>query len=120
MSAQVDAGVPAPALLADYERDPLRYQELLDASGAVRLQWRELIAELDRATPLQMRHRQQFVARQVRENGITYNIYSEAKDIQRPWDLDLLPQLVDASEWQLGRGRRAQRPQPAHRRCQRA
>lgn len=40
--------------------------------------------------------RQQFVTRQIRENGISYNIYSEAKDSQRPWDLDLLPQMVDA------------------------
>jgi len=102
MNAQLDSGAAlASPLFADYVRDPLRYQEVLDASGAVRPHWRELIAELDRATPLQMRHRQQFVARQVRENGITYNIYSEAKDIQRPWDLDLLPQLVDASEWRV-------------------
>jgi uncharacterized circularly permuted ATP-grasp superfamily protein/uncharacterized alpha-E superfamily protein len=100
MSTQRDpAALPLPPpLLAGIDRDPLRYQELFDGD-AVRPHWRELIAELERATPLQMRHRQQFVARQVRENGITYNVYSDARDVQRPWDLDLLPQLVAADEW---------------------
>lgn len=100
MSALPDpvADSPSPSLLASVDRDPARYQELF-AGTEVRPHWSELIAELERATPLQMRHRQQFVSRQVRENGITYNIYSEAKDSQRPWDLDLLPQMVDAAEW---------------------
>lgn len=99
MSAQIDLDAAAPApLLAGVQRDPMRYQELFDGD-AVRPHWKELVAELERATPLQMRHRQQFVTRQIRENGISYNIYSEAKDFQRPWDLDLLPQLVDAGQW---------------------
>lgn len=103
MNAQADsAALHAASVLAGFDGDPARYQELRDTHGHTRPHWRALIAELERASALQMRHRQQFVARQIRENGITYNVYSEraeARDTQRPWDLDLLPQLVDADEW---------------------
>ena len=38
--------------------------------------------------------------RQVRDNGITYNVYSADDQPQRPWSLDLFPLLVDAASWQ--------------------
>jgi uncharacterized circularly permuted ATP-grasp superfamily protein/uncharacterized alpha-E superfamily protein len=40
------------------------------------------------------------LARQVRDNGITYNVYADADGPQRPWSLDLFPLLVDANNWQ--------------------
>ena len=38
--------------------------------------------------------------RQVRDNGISYNVYADADRPQRPWALDLLPLMVDALSWQ--------------------
>jgi uncharacterized circularly permuted ATP-grasp superfamily protein/uncharacterized alpha-E superfamily protein len=91
---------PAPtSLLAGYERDARGHHEMLDADGAVRAHWRPLIDELDASTPLQMRHRLDFVERQIREDGITYNIYADAKGADRPWALDLLPQIIEAADW---------------------
>ena len=40
------------------------------------------------------------LARQVRDNGVTYNVYSDAGGPQRPWALDLFPLIVTADDWQ--------------------
>ena len=38
--------------------------------------------------------------RQIRDNGVTYNVYANsAKDLQRPWALDLFPMIVGADDW---------------------
>jgi uncharacterized circularly permuted ATP-grasp superfamily protein/uncharacterized alpha-E superfamily protein len=38
--------------------------------------------------------------RQVRDNGITYNVYSAADQPQRPWSLDLFPLILGHRDWQ--------------------
>lgn len=38
--------------------------------------------------------------RQVRDNGITYNVYAAADQPQRPWSLDLFPLMVPQAHWQ--------------------
>jgi uncharacterized circularly permuted ATP-grasp superfamily protein/uncharacterized alpha-E superfamily protein len=37
--------------------------------------------------------------RQVRDNGITYNVYADANGPQRPWSLDLFPLIVTPQSW---------------------
>jgi uncharacterized circularly permuted ATP-grasp superfamily protein len=38
--------------------------------------------------------------RQVRDNGITYNVYAAADQPQRPWSLDLFPLMLGHTDWQ--------------------
>ncbi|MDB5750443.1 MAG: hypothetical protein JWP65_864, partial [Ramlibacter sp.] len=38
--------------------------------------------------------------RQVRDNGITYNVYAEGGGPQRPWSLDLFPLIISPGSWQ--------------------
>jgi uncharacterized circularly permuted ATP-grasp superfamily protein/uncharacterized alpha-E superfamily protein len=40
------------------------------------------------------------LSRQVRDNGITYNVYADAGGPQRPWSLDLFPLIVTPDSWQ--------------------
>jgi len=37
--------------------------------------------------------------RQVRDNGITYNVYADANGPQRPWSLDLFPLIISPDSW---------------------
>ncbi len=37
--------------------------------------------------------------RQIRDNGVTYNVYADANGPQRPWSLDLLPLIISPSDW---------------------
>ncbi|MGZ5272289.1 MAG: circularly permuted type 2 ATP-grasp protein, partial [Ramlibacter sp.] len=39
------------------------------------------------------------LSRQVRDNGITYNVYADADGPQRPWSLDLFPLIVTPDSW---------------------
>ena len=38
--------------------------------------------------------------RQVRDNGVTYNVYADAERPQRPWSLDLFPLVISSQSWQ--------------------
>ena len=37
--------------------------------------------------------------RQVRDNGITYNVYADADGPQRPWSVDLFPLILSQADW---------------------
>ncbi|MET0509876.1 MAG: circularly permuted type 2 ATP-grasp protein [Burkholderiaceae bacterium] len=88
------------ALVTGYPAHSERYDELFGATGAARLHWRTLLEHLLDIGPqaLDARHRE--VTRLLRENGVTYNIYADPEGLARPWDLDLLPMIVSAAEWE--------------------
>jgi uncharacterized circularly permuted ATP-grasp superfamily protein/uncharacterized alpha-E superfamily protein len=94
-----------PDLLDRYPLTTGTYHELLEDSGAVRAHWQPLFDHLQRSTPAQLLQRQALLARQIQENGVTYNVYADPKGADRPWELDLLPHIIDAQEWrQLSAG----------------
>jgi uncharacterized circularly permuted ATP-grasp superfamily protein/uncharacterized alpha-E superfamily protein len=90
-----------PDLLADYPSPDGAYHELLDAAGQVRPHWRRLFEQLQRSSPAQLQQRQALLSRQIQENGVTYNVYADPDGADRPWELDLLPNVIPAEEWQV-------------------
>lgn len=88
-----------PDLLAHYPYSPTVYHELLEAEGRVRPHWQRLHQQLARSGAAQLRQRQELLVRQIQENGVTYNVYADPKGTDRPWELDLLPNLLSATEW---------------------
>lgn len=44
-------------------------------------------------------HRNANLHRQIRDNGVTYNVYADADGPQRPWSLDLFPMMVSSDDW---------------------
>ncbi|WP_447594307.1 circularly permuted type 2 ATP-grasp protein [Aquipseudomonas campi] len=89
-----------PDLLADYPQTDAAYHELLDARGGIRPHWRRLFEQLQRSSPAQLQQRQDLLTRQIQENGVTYNVYADPEGADRPWELDLLPNIIPAEEWQ--------------------
>ena len=47
-----------------------------------------------------LNHRAEILERQIRDNGVTYNVYADAGGPQRPWSLDLFPLIVTPESWQ--------------------
>ena len=93
-------------LSPDYLVPDGHFDEVRTGDGALRAPWAEFAAstELDAAYLSQAEKR---IARQIDENGVTYNVYATADGSQRPWSLDVLPVIVKALEWErLGRGLR--------------
>ena len=76
------------------------YNELCDANGDTRPHWQGLIETLQHEKPALMRKRVDAVLRQVRDNGVTYNVYADTDGLQRPWGLDVLPFILPNDEWQ--------------------
>jgi uncharacterized circularly permuted ATP-grasp superfamily protein len=76
------------------------YNELLDDNGVPRPHWQALIQTLASEDASEMRKRVEAVQRQVRENGVTYNVYADTNGLQRPWDLDVLPFIIPHEEWE--------------------
>ena len=46
-----------------------------------------------------LNHRSANLQRQIRDNGVTYNVYADADGPQRPWSLDLFPMIVSEQDW---------------------
>jgi uncharacterized circularly permuted ATP-grasp superfamily protein/uncharacterized alpha-E superfamily protein len=62
--------------------------------------WAEFFDTVASETAADMNQRSVLLARQVRDNGITYNVYADENGPQRPWSLDLFPLIVDPTSWQ--------------------
>ena len=46
-----------------------------------------------------LNHRTETLRRQIRDNGVTYNVYADTTGPQRPWALDLFPLIVSPESW---------------------
>jgi uncharacterized circularly permuted ATP-grasp superfamily protein/uncharacterized alpha-E superfamily protein len=98
--------VTALPLLQGYVVPEGHFDEMRTGDGELRQPWAEFAAaaELGAESLSQVQKR---VARQIDENGVTYNVYATADGLQRPWGLDVLPLIVEGKVWErLGRGLR--------------
>ena len=86
-------------LLAEYAQATNRYDELFAAPNSARAHWQPLIEHIASSPAERMRDRLHSVHRQVRENGVTYNVYADPQGADRPWELDLLPMIIPREEW---------------------
>jgi uncharacterized circularly permuted ATP-grasp superfamily protein/uncharacterized alpha-E superfamily protein len=86
-------------LITDYPPDAGRYDELFAAPSTPRAHWRRMFEELATASPAGLASRLGLVERDVRDSGVTYNVYADPQGQDRPWDLDVLPLILPADEW---------------------
>jgi len=61
--------------------------------------WQQFLNLSEAQSGLDLDQRYTHLQRQVRDNGVTYNVYADQEGPQRPWSLDLFPLLVDAPSW---------------------
>ena len=61
--------------------------------------WKQFLDTLAEDAAADMEQRSISLARQVRDNGITYNVYADENGPQRPWSLDLFPLIIDPANW---------------------
>jgi len=86
-------------LLAAYAVPASRYDELQATPGVPRAHWDAFLRALAGRGSLEVGDSLAMVEREVRENGITYNVYADPKGADRPWEVDPLPLLLSADEW---------------------
>ena len=87
-------------LLARYPAPQDRYDELLAASGEPRAHWDAFTRALSERSEREVSDTLSLTERQIRELGITYNVYADSAGAQRPWEVDPIPLLLPADEWE--------------------
>lgn len=86
-------------LFAHYPDALGRYDELRDSEGRPRAHWARLYEELGGLAATVLQSRLEGVARDIRDSGVTYNVYADPQGLDRPWQLDCLPLILPADEW---------------------
>lgn len=61
--------------------------------------WHSFFEQLGQTDLDELDRRTQTLARQVRDNGMTYNVYADQDNPQRPWSLDLFPLILTPESW---------------------
>ncbi|QDL54033.1 circularly permuted type 2 ATP-grasp protein [Rhodoferax aquaticus] len=62
--------------------------------------WTQFIENLETRSSTELDRRAASLQRQIRDNGVTYNVYADAEGPQRPWSLGLFPLILEAPAWQ--------------------
>jgi uncharacterized circularly permuted ATP-grasp superfamily protein len=85
-------------MTVDLHQTPIRYgaaYDELSADGVTpRAHWAHLMESLEEIGPEELGRRWSRAERRIRENGITYNIYSDPLGANRPWKIDIVPFLI--------------------------
>lgn len=81
------------------------YDEMFSAPQEPRAHWQAMHDALRDTSAEELSRRIQSAERQIRDSGITYNVYDDRGGHDRQWELDVLPFMIAADEWQeLERG----------------
>ncbi|NBB19047.1 hypothetical protein GVN20_06740 [Runella sp. CRIBMP] len=86
-------------LFQSYRQEINSYDETIGPDGRVKPHWQTLFASLERLGIKELEVRNQEIINRLRENGVTYNIYDSSDGLNRPWQLDPIPFLIEQKEW---------------------
>jgi uncharacterized circularly permuted ATP-grasp superfamily protein/uncharacterized alpha-E superfamily protein len=78
--------------------EPGAWDELRQADGRARPLWQRFGEWASEDADALDASRAQ-VAQQLRRDGVTHNVFSEQGVASRPWSLELLPMLIEPSDW---------------------
>ena len=77
------------------------YNELSSDGVSPRPHWASFVDTLGEVGSQELARRWSRAERRIRENGITYNIYTDPRGSARPWKIDALPLLISSEEWRF-------------------
>ena len=86
-------------LLQSYQAGLTSYDEVLDTNGKWKPHWQALFATLEKLGIEELKSRNTEIISKLRENGVTYNVYGSPDGMNRPWQLDPIPFLIEQKEW---------------------
>lgn len=78
---------------------PEPWDELVDSEGMPRPAAGELYAVIDSLDVDELRSRQAAATADILTQGITFTVYSDGRGIDRAWPFDVVPRIIEATEW---------------------
>jgi uncharacterized circularly permuted ATP-grasp superfamily protein/uncharacterized alpha-E superfamily protein len=86
-------------LLQTYRSGLSSYDEVLDVNGKLKPHWKALFDTLEKLGIDELKNRNLEIISKLRENGVTYNVYDGPDGMNRPWQMDPIPFLIEQNEW---------------------
>src|SRR5580698_3095688 len=77
------------------------YNEFAPDGITPRPYWSAFIDSLQSLGPDELGRRWERAERRIRENGVTYNVYTDPQGINRPLEIDPFPLLIPPEEWRF-------------------
>jgi len=87
-------------LLEEYTPLADGFDECAVTRGELREPFLRFSEALPKLTAAELKRRGEIARRIIHEQGITFNIHGEGLGRERPWQLDPLPLVIGAAEWQ--------------------
>ncbi len=85
--------------LDDYAVDTRTYDETFEPGGAPRPLYKELLRRLTALSPQEVEQRRKLVELLLRNQGVTFTVYSDDAGIEKVFPFDPIPRLIDCDEW---------------------
>ncbi|MBY0426025.1 MAG: hypothetical protein K2Q22_10345 [Cytophagales bacterium] len=96
---------------AQFMQDPLMqvysrngfdtYDEMFNESGQVKPHWYSLLNAIQQLGTDELGNRNHEISRIMRENGVTYSVYGDEQGLNRTWQLDPIPFIINQNEWEV-------------------
>ena len=88
------------SLFTGYHSPTGRYDEMFAAPGQPRPHWQALYDSLNATRARDLNTRISVAERELRDSGVTYNVYEDPEGLNRQWEMDMLPMAIAPAEWQ--------------------
>ncbi len=82
-----------------YTPDLSLCNDIFDSEGEVKPHWTYLLDSIKSMGAKTFSDREEKALRILRDDGATYNIYSDKSSPNRTWSLDLVPSLITSEQW---------------------
>lgn len=86
-------------LFQNYFSQKRDYDEVLKSNMSLNPNWTRLLQNLTDIGSDQLSRKQAEVNWLMDENGVTYNVYNDPTGMHRSWDLNIIPFIINESEW---------------------
>lgn len=90
---------PVNALFSNYFKDFENYDEVLKSNMTINSNWEKLLDNVTKIGVDTLKDKQNDIDWLLAENGVTYNVYNDPKGLNRPWNLNIIPFVINQKEW---------------------
>lgn len=99
MVTETNSSPEKASIEASYEPSVASFDELMSAPSQVRPHWNKFMDGLKDIGLTEMSRRWDAAAQLMRQQGMTYNVYNDPQGMERPWQLDPIPFIIETGEW---------------------
>lgn len=87
------------SLFNNYFNDFENYDEVLKSNMTINSNWETLLNNVTEIGVDTLKDKQIDMDWLLAENGVTYNVYNDPNGLNRPWNLNIIPFIIDQEEW---------------------